>query len=266
MSDNIPRRIQKNALEGQLRVIHALVIREMLTRFGASRLGYLWLVGEPAMLAFGVSTIHWASGHSIGNNIPPFLFYGLGYAPFFMFRSIFTRNASAVVASRSLLFHRSIALHDICISRSLVEFVAIVPIVAIFVVIGLFYMEVWPSNLGVMMLALCLSAVLSHGFGCLIGALVVFYEPLERITHPLTYLMMPLSGAFFMVESMPPELQSAFLWVPLVHVHEMFRDGMWGGKIISHYSISYVLLWILAVNLLGMAALRVSRQKVSLSH
>ena len=46
------------AARTQLRVIGALMLRELHTRFGRHNLGYLWLVGEPFILSVGVVVIH----------------------------------------------------------------------------------------------------------------------------------------------------------------------------------------------------------------
>lgn len=41
----------------QVRVIWALVMREMITRFGREGLGVLWIMAEPAMFVIGVMVI-----------------------------------------------------------------------------------------------------------------------------------------------------------------------------------------------------------------
>ncbi|WP_244105968.1 hypothetical protein [Burkholderia cenocepacia] len=41
----------------QIRVIWALVMREMITRFGREGLGVLWMMAEPAMFVVGVMII-----------------------------------------------------------------------------------------------------------------------------------------------------------------------------------------------------------------
>jgi capsular polysaccharide transport system permease protein len=265
MIGNVPRRQNNNGFAAQFRVLHALVIREMLTRFGQSRSGYLWLVGEPVMLAIGISTIHWISGHGLPNNIPVFLFYGLSYAPFFMFRSIVARNAGAINGNRSLLYHRSIHLHDLTLSRTIVEFSAIIPVAMGFVLGGILFAGVWPASPGLFVLAMAMSALLGHGVGTLVAALIVIYEPLERVVHPLTYLMMPISAAFATVDSMPPEAQKFLLSIPLAHVNEALRDAQWGDKLVSHYDLGFVALWILILNLLGIAALRAVRSRITMS-
>lgn len=266
MSDNVPQRLRDGGFAAQLRVIQALVIRTLLGRFGQSRAGYFWLVGEPVMLAVGVSTIHWFAGHDLPNNIPVFLFYGLGYAAFFMFRSVISRCAGAISGNINLLYHRSISLHDLILARTVVEFVAVVPVILIFMLGGMLYADVWPANPGLFALSLVLSALLGHGGGALLAALIVLYEPLERLVHPMTYLMMPLSAAFVLVDSMPPGAQEVILKNPLAHINEAIRYAQWGDKIVAHFDLSFVTLWVLILNFLGLAALRAVRSRISIAH
>ncbi|MDP3222903.1 MAG: capsule polysaccharide export ABC transporter permease, partial [Rubrivivax sp.] len=44
----------------QRRVIGALMMREVITRFGRHNLGALWLVAEPMIFTLGVAAV-WAS-------------------------------------------------------------------------------------------------------------------------------------------------------------------------------------------------------------
>lgn len=42
------------ALQSHSRVVGALMMRELITRFGRDGLGFLWLVGEPLLFCLGV--------------------------------------------------------------------------------------------------------------------------------------------------------------------------------------------------------------------
>lgn len=265
MSDHVPRRTRRSALSAQLGVIHALVLREMQLRFGQSKVGYLWLVAEPMMLGFGISVIHWMTDRGLPNNIPVFLFYALGYTPFYMFRGILTRNAGAIGGSMALLYHRSIKLHDLTMSRTLLEASACAAVIALLVLGGAVFAGAWPAHPGLFVLSLLLSALLGHGFGTLLAALIVFFEPLERLVHPLTYLMMPFSAAFIMLNNVNPAARETMLLNPLAHVHEALRHAQWGDKLVSYFNIPYVLLWVLILNVLAMAALRAARPHISMA-
>ena len=100
---------------------------------------------------------------------------------------------------------------------------------------------------------------LSHGAALLIAAGSVYTELFERVTHLATYLLMGLTGAFFMVFWLPTEFQRAALWIPTVHCFELIRHGQYGTRVPTYYDISYVAGWIAGLNLFGMAALRRAR-------
>jgi len=106
--------------------------------------------------------------------------------------------------------------------------------------------------------------LLCHGVSMILAAGVAHWEGLERLIHPVTYLAMPLSGAFFALAWFPPHVRELLLWVPLVNIHEMIREGMFGTAFRSYYDVGYVLRSILVVNLIGLAYLRGARRKLEI--
>ena len=67
----------------------------------------------------------------------------------------------------------------------------------------------------------------------------------------LSFVMMPLSGVFFFVSRLAQQAQQYVLWMPMVHGTEMFRQGYFGASVITHESISYIVLCNLVLLLLG---------------
>ncbi len=264
MIGDVPRRAESSQVATQIRVIGALFMRELLTRFGTSRIGFIWLLAEPMFLALMISTMHSLSGHGVGNNLPTFLFYAMGYTPFVMFRSIVNRGQNVINANMSLLFHRNITLLDLAIARNLMEAAVCSMIITLFVTVAAVFFDEWPHEPALLFCGLMLSALLAHGLSMLLAALTCFYEPIERFTHPLTYLMMPISATFYMLSMLPEESRQLLLINPLVHVHEMNRWAQFGDRIVPYYSIPYVLCWILGLNLLGMAGLRAARSRITM--
>src|SRR5208282_2917688 len=53
----------------QFRVLHALMMRELITRYGRDNLGVLWLVGEPMIFTLGVTTLWSAAGLAHGGGL-----------------------------------------------------------------------------------------------------------------------------------------------------------------------------------------------------
>ena len=83
----------RQSLMIQVRVLHALLMRELITRFGRQNLGVLWLIVEPMLLTLGVATLWTVSGMHHGSAIPIVAFAVTGYSSVLMWRNSATRSA-----------------------------------------------------------------------------------------------------------------------------------------------------------------------------
>src|SRR5450631_4437253 len=94
---------QSLAIQG--RVLHALMMRELITRFGRDNLGVLWLVGEPMLFTLGVTTLWSLAGlaHK-GSGIPIVAFAVTGYSSVLMWRNSASHCTHAIEGNRPLLF------------------------------------------------------------------------------------------------------------------------------------------------------------------
>jgi capsular polysaccharide transport system permease protein len=258
----VPSRLA-DAFAIQRRVIGALILRELHVRFGRENLGYLWLFLEPMMLGAAISGIHAAAGTG-GKVRGVFEFFVVSYTMFFMFRSIFGRSAGALRGSHNLLFHRQVTLLDVLIARNLLELAACIVVMTVCLAGIIMAGGRWPDDPAQMLLAVFLMMLLANGGGVIVAALAATSELVERLVHPITYIMMPISGAFFLVTTLPPQVQEFLLWVPLVHAFELLREGQFGPVYVYRYDIWYLVAWVLGLNLLGLALLRGMRSRIGL--
>src|SRR5579862_1555365 len=107
----------------QLRVIGAVIMRELHTRFGRDNIGYLWMFVEPMLLASAISGVHLAVHAHLPFGMEVVPFYLSGYTPFLMFRQIVNRASGTIEANRTLLYHRQITIFDLLLARALLDFV-----------------------------------------------------------------------------------------------------------------------------------------------
>ena len=247
----------------QLRVIGALIIRELHTRFGRRRLGYLMLFVEPAIFAGMIALIHGnaAGGDNLRNT---FEFFSIGYIMFFMYRGLVNRAGSTIGANRGLLYHRQVTLPDLFYSRHLIEGIACCGVMAVFTVVGIALGSQIPDSPLKMLCALLLMLLLSQGIALVVGAATAESERLDRFVHATSYLMLPFSGMFFMVEWLPEWSQQIVLWIPMVSCFELLREGQFGDRVHAMYDLDYLAGWILVTHLLGLAGLRLVRQRIGL--
>jgi capsular polysaccharide transport system permease protein len=262
VSDATDRPLLIDCARMQLRVIGALIIREMHTRFGRHRLGYLWLFFEPLLLGAMIAIIHNTRGaDSVRGN---FEFFAIGYIMFFLFRGIINRASGTIGANRSLLFHRQVTLPDLFYARHLIEVIACTGVMVVFSVAAIAMGGTFPDSPVKMLCAMGLMGLLGQSIGLVVGAATSEWDGLERLVHAMSYLMLPFSGLFFMVEWLPEWMQELVLWVPTVHVFEILRDGQFGDMYRPMYDLTYLFGWILVGHLVGLAGLRLARNRLGL--
>jgi capsular polysaccharide transport system permease protein len=246
----------------QMRVIGALIIREMHTRFGRRRFGYLWLFFEPLLLGAMIAVIHqFRGGSGIRGN---FEFFAIGYILFFKFRGIVNRSSSTISSNRGLLYHRQVTLPDLFFARHIIESIACTGVMTVFVIAAIAMGGEYPDSVVKMLSAMMLMFLLAQGLALIVGAATSEWDGLERLVHAMSYLMLPFSGLFFMVEWLPAWMQDIVLWIPTVHIFELLRDGQFGDKYRPVYDLSYVAGWILVSHLIGLTGLRLARNRLGL--
>ena len=129
MANSIPRRGERTgpwlrvagAGATQVRVVHAIMLREIKTRFGRQRMGYLWAVLEPTAFV-AIFALMFAYGNQTapsGMPVVPFLI--TGFAPFLLFRSTMTQTMGAIETNRILLTFPQITPTDLVLARALLE-------------------------------------------------------------------------------------------------------------------------------------------------
>jgi capsular polysaccharide transport system permease protein len=253
------------SLSIQYRVLHALLMREIITRFGRENLGVLWLVAEPMLFTLGVTTLWTALGLHRGSPIPIVAFAVTGYSSVLMWRNSASRAGSAVEQNKSLLFHRNVQVIDVLMTRIALE---IGGATASFIVLSLLFIFVGWMQVPVDPLEVIFGWVMLAWFGMslaiLMGAASAFSAIVERLWHPAAYLLFPLSGAAFMVDWLPLGMQKVVLFLPMVHGTEMLREGYFGNVVPTHYDVGYMASCCLVLSLAGLYVVRQASRRVEL--
>lgn len=225
----------------QRRVIHALLMREILTRFGRKNLGFMWLFLEPMLFTLGVTALWMATRGAHGSNMDIVPFAITGYSSVLMWRNAATRCSLAIEPNLALLYHRNVTVLDLFLARLTLEIIggtiSLLGLSMLAIATG--WMDI-PSDVLTMVFGWFFLIWFAVGLGLIVGALTERSESFERVWHIMTYLAFPVSGAMFMVEWLPKYAQEYALWVPMIHGVEMLRHGYYGDAIKTHYSISFM--------------------------
>jgi capsular polysaccharide transport system permease protein len=248
----------------QCRVLHALMMRELITRYGRDNLGVLWLIGEPMIFTVGVATLWSAAGLSHGGTgIPIVAFAVTGYSSVLMWRNATSQCSAGIEANKPLLFHRSVLILDVFLTRIALE---IVGATCSFIFLSFFFIFVgWmpvPDNLLLVCAGWGMLAWFGSSLALLVGGGTAFSDLVHRLWHPIAYLLFPMSGAAFMVDWMPVKLQKVILYLPMVHGVELLRRGYFGSLVRTHYDIAYMAECCLGLTVWGLYTVRAASRKV----
>lgn len=249
----------ESAFTVQCRVLHALILRELKSRYGNRRLGFVWALIEPLMFISLFVAFFLLIGRESQGGVPVPLFFVAAISPFFMFRDIFAEVAQGTRGHQSLLMFPQVTRMDLLFSKLALN--ALVSI-AVFIILlcGLYaigYTFVIDSLLGVM-IAFGMMILLGFGLGLVIGAFCIRYEFVQSISQ--TLLGRPLfitSGLFFSASMLPPAVRKIALYNPLLHCTELVRVSLFENFESRHIDLTYVMVFTLILNSLGMMLLLV---------
>lgn len=242
----------------QRRVIGALLMREILTRFGRHNIGFLWLFVEPMLFTLGVTALWTATKSVHGADLPIVAFALTGYSSVLVWRNMSSRCIAAIQPNLALMYHRNVKVFDVFAARVLLEGVGATMSFTILSVIFIsLEMLKPPEDVLEVIGGWLLLAWFGMSLAFLLGALSERSELVDKFWHPAAYLLFPLSGAAFMVDTLPPAFQKVVLALPMVHGVEIIREGYFGSQFHAHYDVSYVVMICTGLTIMALAQLRV---------
>ena len=241
------------------------MMREIITRYGREGLGFLWLIAEPLLFCFGV-IIMWSfikPEYEHGVRLGPFVM--TGYMSLLLMRHQIGYCLGALQANVGLLHHRQVSVLAIYISRTTLEFMGTTgAFVVVYVALIIAGQVTAPKDWILLYFGWLLLGWMSMGMAILLSALAMRFEMLERIVQLFTYVLIPVSGAFFMVAWLPDKFQEAYLLIPLPHGIEMLRAGVFGEFVETHHNGWYALICGFVMNFAALVLLAGARDRIDI--
>ncbi len=246
----------------QARVLGALVMREMLSRYGRENIGFLWLILEPMLLTCGVM-IMWTLLKHQAHGLALVAFVLSGYMPLTLWRHVSGHAVSCLRQNLPLMYHRQVRLPDALISRALLEVGGTsIALVVVYIIVRLAGFMMPYANLGLLLMGWLFMAWFAFAVGLVLAAASERFEFVEKLVQPIQYLLLPVSGMFFMVAWLPSDVQRLALYIPLVHCFELFRGGFFGETVEIYYDVGYLFKCCLFTTAVGFYLVNQARYHV----
>ena len=254
------------ALHIQARVIGALLMRELHTRYGRDNIGYLWMMLEPMLLATVIGSLHSTMGHrDYSGDMRPLPFALTGYITFILFRNIVNRTEGAIEVNAPLLYHKQVTVLDITIARALLEFfgcfVTFVIMMTLACCVGL-------ANPPVRPLALLASWGImfwySLGNSLVITGVSHDQRTVSRLIPIYSYLMIGVSGAWFALAWVPHPYREWLTYIPLTGIFELARYGEFSVSKLDYFYPLYDIGGCVVLTWVGLISIRIMRHRIHL--
>ena len=243
-------------LRSLVRATSALLIREMATTYGKSRLAYLYAIVTPVMGIILMSVVF-----SLALRSPPLgtsfaLFYATGLFPYTIYREVESKITGSLKYSRQLLSYPSVTYVDALLARFILT--ALTQVIIFSVVIGVLVMASQTNSVfrPVEVLAgISAAAVLGLGVGALACALSTASPLFEQFWNAVNRPLVFISGVLFLHEAVPQPYRTWLEYNPIVHVVGQMRKGFYNSYRGDYVDLTYVYLFALVCLVMGLVLL-----------
>jgi capsular polysaccharide transport system permease protein len=244
-------------LAAQNRVIGALVLRDLRTRFGRTFVGFLIIIGWPLTHLLVLMVIYYSARQftpAVGSD--PALFLGTGILPYILFCYPARMIMYSLHPNKSLLAFPIIKPDDIIFARCIVEVITAFWVTAIFTfMLFLFGVDVMPVHtedaLGAIFATIFLGVAVGW-FGAVMFALFRAWVAFQVIGIIVMYFT---AGVFIPPTSLPEKIRELMWYNPLLHSVEWLRsayyEGYGYGMLDQRYLLGYALVTFVAALAIG---------------
>lgn len=242
----------QNGMVVQGRVLGALMLREIHTINGNSKLGYLWVLIQSV---FGIA-VFWGlrafmDAHAPGG-MSMALFLAIGFGLWSVFSEGINKTMTAVEANRALLTFPQVTEFDVMLARVIViTATQVLTTVLIVCASILFGAEFRPNGIVTGLGVLICSPLCALGIGMVFGSLAVFVPVITKLVPMALRIAFFLSGVFFSISAFKQDIAEILLYNPILQAVELMRMSLHDSYVVDGLSFVYLIGFTLTVLVLG---------------
>jgi len=248
-----PQRLEAALFErlaAQGRILLALMIRDVQTRFFGHALGFVLAIAWPVSHIFILLAMNAAAGRAPPYGDDPALFFATGLLPFMCFNYMSRFTMLGVLQNKPLLNYPRVKVADVLIARAVVEVLnAAVVILVTMVILTSMGVDVRPPRPQEAMYALIACMGLGLGVGLFNGVIAGIFPFWFTVYSLVQIIMWIASGVIIVPDDLPETARWWLSWNPaLIGVEWMrsaFYDGYGLGELLDkRYMLSFVFVSI----------------------
>jgi capsular polysaccharide transport system permease protein len=250
-------------LKAQGRILLALMLRDIKTRFGGSELGFIIAIGWPLSHILVLLVLNSQLGRAVPFGENGAVWFATGIIPFMAFSYMSRFIGMGIIMNKNLLTFPVVKVTDVLFARALVEVLSaglvILILLTIFWAMDIDFM---PRDVVQASLALFSMMFLGLGFGVVV-AIIAGTFPLFFTVYALCMIIIWFSsGIIFVPDSLPEAARTALSYLPWVQGVEWMRSAYYDGYGSSILDRPYLVSFAAITLFLGLALERMVRGKL----
>jgi capsular polysaccharide transport system permease protein len=247
-------------LRAQGRVLLALMLRDVKTRFFGTPVGFVIVTAFPLFNIFIVLAINTVAGRAAPYGDSAAVWYGAGLVPFMAFQYMSRYTVLGIVLNRPLVGFPVVKIIDVLLARGIVEVLnAGVVTLAAMLTFALMGVDFMPSDPVQAVYAMGASMLLGLGFGIVngvIAGLVVFWATGYGLFGIVMWI---LSGVVLSPEALPETAQYWLSFNPALQGVVWMRSAYYEGYGEHILDRGYMLEFAVASLFVGLLLARLLR-------
>lgn len=258
-----PQKPLRQVVRQKLGVMHAVILRDIRSRFFNHGLGFLVVplfpVGHVAIL-IAIYTL-------VGRNAPfgqdLKLFFATGLMPVLLFVYVSRFMSLSLMANKSMMAFPVVRALDIVLARAGLEFIGIVlSILIVTVILVSAGTNPYPVAPATALSGLLVVSVLAIGVGIIASVISAIYPFFAFVYALVIILLYLLSGAPIYLHIFPEKIVYILSWNPLFHAVDWIRSAYYLGHPVQVLDKVYLVGWALGSLAVGLAMERLFRAKI----
>lgn len=233
----------------------AMFMREAIGRTMTDRMGWFWMIAEPAAFTMIMISIRgFIGGDRLIINAPFIPWMIVGMLGFLIVREGLTQGGGAINANKALFAYRQVQPIDGVLVRNFLDGLLRTLIFLLFMMGALLIGTDFRPDNGFQAISGWLSLwSLGLGFSLVVSVLGTLVPEFTKLIRMITMPLLILSGVIMPLNHLPHYLLEYLMLNPIVHGLEYTRSGFFEGyQVVYGTSMLYFWSWTLGMLALGL--------------
>ena len=246
-----------DAFRNQVRVVNALVLREVHTLYGRSKFGLPLTILQTALgviMMLGIRVLlHLKAPHGM----EVILWLLTAYFAWNIFSDINSKCMTGIGPNKPLLSFPQVHVMDIMVAR--IIFIFIMQVATFFCFFVLYTFFIGPIELvrpWLLLTAIFLTVPLGLGLGLCFSVIISFFSGFKMVCQVFNRILFFTSGLIFPVDRIPQLEQFAY-YNPLVQILDMMRLAFSRTYISMEIRFEYLFIFSFSLLFIGLAVERI---------